>query len=205
MIPEKRPESRVTRGQTLGQGRKTTPSGLGGADPLVRAGRPPPAAGTTTSTSCGAPAGRRGRRPRTMGSAPPFPQDWRCARFFMGFRGPKAHSNRPGGEAGRTVLLLAYLQLHGAGDGVHVGIVILVDARLEGAGADGVLGAQTEMQGDGVAGGDGIEVENRLRRGERELLQAASLTARGLLLEGLQVFGEQVEAGRNPQIDQIGR
>src|ERR1035441_1247860 len=73
------------------QGRKTTPSGPGGADPLVRAGRPRPAADTTTSASCGAPAGRRGRRPRTRGAAPPILED----QFFMGFRGPKAHSNRP--------------------------------------------------------------------------------------------------------------
>src|ERR1039458_5773667 len=55
------------------QGRKTTPSGPGGADPLVRAGRPRPAADTTTSASCGAPAGRRGRRPRTRGGRPTNP------------------------------------------------------------------------------------------------------------------------------------
>jgi hypothetical protein len=43
----------------------------GGADPLVRAGRPRPAFGTTMSASCReAQAGRRGRRPRTWGSAP---------------------------------------------------------------------------------------------------------------------------------------
>src|ERR1017187_2336356 len=41
--------------------------------------------------------------------------------------------------ARRPVLLLAYLQLHGAGHGVHFGVVVFVDARLEGAGADGVL------------------------------------------------------------------
>src|ERR1022692_1467764 len=46
----------------------------GGADPLVRAGRPRPAAGPTISAPCRAPAGRRGRRPRTRGSAPPFPE-----------------------------------------------------------------------------------------------------------------------------------
>src|ERR1035438_1643720 len=46
----------------------------GGADPLVRAGRPRPAAGPTISAPCRAPAGRRGRRPRTRGSAPPFPK-----------------------------------------------------------------------------------------------------------------------------------
>src|ERR1039457_4777832 len=46
----------------------------GGADPLGRAGRPRPAAGPTISASCRAPAGRRGRRPRTRGSAPPFPE-----------------------------------------------------------------------------------------------------------------------------------
>src|ERR1035441_7148154 len=45
----------------------------GGADPLVRAGRPRHAAGPTVSAPCRAPAGRRGRRPRTRGSAPPFP------------------------------------------------------------------------------------------------------------------------------------
>src|ERR1035438_10072729 len=32
-----------------------------------------------------------GRRPRTRGSAPPILEN----QFFMGFRGPKAHSNRP--------------------------------------------------------------------------------------------------------------
>src|ERR1017187_1883469 len=46
----------------------------GGADPLVRAGRPRPAAGPTISASCRAHGGRRGRRPRTRGSAPPFPE-----------------------------------------------------------------------------------------------------------------------------------
>src|ERR1035438_4152430 len=75
--------------RSCGQGRKT---GLVG-DPLVRVGRPRLAADTKTSASCGAPAGRRGRRPRTRGSAPPILED----QFFMGFRGPKAHSNRPGG------------------------------------------------------------------------------------------------------------
>src|ERR1035438_7064496 len=35
----------------------------------------------------------RGRPARTRGSAPPLLGD----QFFMGFRGPKAHSNRPGG------------------------------------------------------------------------------------------------------------
>src|ERR1035441_454397 len=54
--------------RSCGQGRKT---GLVG-DPLVRVGRPRLAADTTTSASCGAPAGRRGRRPRTRGSAPPI-------------------------------------------------------------------------------------------------------------------------------------
>src|ERR1035438_278054 len=56
----------------------------GGADPLVGVpsgpGRPRPAAGTTMSTSSRARAGRRGRRPRTRGSAPPIPpnsQLWR--------------------------------------------------------------------------------------------------------------------------------
>ena len=76
-------------------------SGPGGADPLVRAGRPRPAAGTTTSASCGTPAGRRGRRPRTRGSAPPILGD----QFFMGFRGPKAHSNRPGGLSYGTMTM----------------------------------------------------------------------------------------------------
>jgi hypothetical protein len=46
----------------------------GGADPLVRAGRPRPAAGPTISAPCRSPAGRRGRRPRTRGSAPPSPE-----------------------------------------------------------------------------------------------------------------------------------
>ena len=50
----------------------------GGADPLVGVpsgpGRPRPAAGPTISAPCRAPAGRRGRRPRTRGSAPPFPE-----------------------------------------------------------------------------------------------------------------------------------
>src|ERR1035441_7761956 len=46
----------------------------GGADPLVRAGRPRPAAGPTISASCKAPASRRGRRARPRGSAPPFPE-----------------------------------------------------------------------------------------------------------------------------------
>jgi hypothetical protein len=47
----------------------------GGADPLCPGvpsgdGRPRPALGTTMSASCQAQAGRRGRRPRTRGSAP---------------------------------------------------------------------------------------------------------------------------------------
>ena len=42
----------------------------GGADPLVRAGRPRPASGTTISASRQAQAGRPERRPRTTGSAP---------------------------------------------------------------------------------------------------------------------------------------
>src|ERR1017187_10865000 len=43
---------------------KNLAGAFGGADPVVRAGRPRPA-------SCKARTGRRGRRPRTRGSAPP--------------------------------------------------------------------------------------------------------------------------------------
>src|ERR1035441_7308781 len=46
----------------------------GGAGPMARAGLTRPAAGPTISASCKAPAARRGRRPRTRGSAPPFPE-----------------------------------------------------------------------------------------------------------------------------------
>src|ERR1035438_8090890 len=46
--------------------------GIGGADPLVRAGPPGPAAATTVSASCKVRGGRPGGRPRTRGSAPPF-------------------------------------------------------------------------------------------------------------------------------------
>src|ERR1035437_2553004 len=45
-----------------------------GADPPVCAGRPRPASGTTGSASCRVRAGRRGRRPRSRGTAPRFMQ-----------------------------------------------------------------------------------------------------------------------------------
>src|ERR1035438_9635377 len=70
----------------------------GGADPLVRAGRPRPAAGPMISASCRAPADRRGRRPRARGSAASSLED----QFFMKFRGRNAHSNRRGGLSYRA-------------------------------------------------------------------------------------------------------
>src|ERR1017187_1554098 len=83
-------------------GRKTIGVAWWGG-PLVRAGRPRPAAGTTTSASCGAPAGRRGRRPRTRGSAPPIPQDWRWRPVFH----EVSRAERPSQQA-RTLIPLEF-------------------------------------------------------------------------------------------------
>ena len=64
---------------------------------------------------------------------------------------------------------------------------------------DGVLGAQTEAQSDRLLSGERVEIENCLSRGERELLKAAALPVTGLLLKGLQVFAQQLEAGGIPR------
>src|ERR1035441_2434224 len=83
----------------------------GGADPLVRAGRPRPAAGPTISAPCRAPAGRRGRRPRTRGSAPPFP-----GLVFRPCPGPATsrlqcyHATETGGERVEREQVLAKLR-----------------------------------------------------------------------------------------------
>ena len=42
------------------------------------------------------------------------------------------------------------LQLDRTSRRSHIRIVVLVDARLEGAGADGILGAQAEVKSDGL-------------------------------------------------------
>src|ERR1017187_7790672 len=84
-------------------------------------------------------------------------------------------------------ILAADLQLHRVRCGAHVRVVILIDARLEGAGADGVLGAQADTEGYRLLGRERVEVEDRMGCGERELLQAASPGGGGLFLEGVQI------------------
>ena len=94
-----------------------------------------------------------------------------------------------------------HLQLHWARRRVHFWIVVLVDTGLESTGADGVFGTQAILQGYGLLRRQRVEVEDRLRGGEAEFLQTARFVAGGLFLERLQVFAEQVEAGRNTKID----
>ncbi len=96
--------------------------------------------------------------------------------------------------------MCGYFQVDGPCNRVNVGVVVLVDARLEGAGADGVLGAETELEGDGLLRGERVEVEDGLGGGEAELFEVAARW-RTFLLKGLQVFAEKVEAGRDAEVD----
>src|ERR1035441_1295117 len=98
----------------------------GGADPLVRAGRPRPAAGATMSASCRARAGRRGRRPRTRGAAPPLKtkelqwcgRDLRILGIALSDRGPVGRALLPvSAKPLAEIVACKYLIPHVAGDG----------------------------------------------------------------------------------------
>ena len=53
--------------------------------------------------------------------------------------------------------MCGYFQLDRACDRVNVGVVVLVDAGLEGAGADGILGSQADFEGDGLLWGRALK------------------------------------------------
>src|ERR1035438_2054316 len=91
-------------------------------------------------------------------------------------------------------------QLHRKCGRVDVRIVVFVDARFESTGVDGVLGAKAEAERYCLLCGERVEVENRLVGGKRELLEPATCLACCLFLEGLKVFAEQFESGRNAEV-----
>lgn len=97
--------------------------------------------------------------------------------------------------------MFGHLQINGVGRCAHFRGVVLVDAGGEGACANGVLGAQAEGEFDSLTRRESIEVEDGLGGSQRKFLQAAVGLCGGLLLKGLQVFGEQLEAGRDTEVD----
>ena len=95
----------------------------------------------------------------------------------------------------------AYLELNRLCRRAYGGVVVFVDAGLEGVGADGVFGAEAELQRDGAVRCEAIEVEDGLGGREAELLEAPAGGSGGLFLVGLEVFAQKVEAGRDAEVD----
>jgi len=77
---------------------------------------------------------------------------------------------------------LSDFELRGPGGCGHIRVVIFVDTRGEGAGTDGILGAQAVAERNCIAGRDGIEVQNGLGRSEAEFLEPAAFQASALVL-----------------------
>src|ERR1700739_2700964 len=82
----------------------------------------------------------------------------------------------------------------------YLWLVVFIHPRLKRVRANRILRTQTVAERHGLFRCQRIEVENRLGRCERELLQPSAACPCALLLECLQVFCQQIESGRNSEI-----
>src|SRR5271170_5589694 len=94
-----------------------------------------------------------------------------------------------------------HLQLNGMCGSVLLWSVILIDPGFEGAGPDWIFGAQADCERGCLFPGERVKIEDCLRGGKAELLQPSGRGSQRFVLQRLQVFAEQVEAGWDAEID----